>query len=108
MTTGEQLTGAGTSATQSADDKWYMQGCVYKDENGRKLEVFLDDEGMIGFAIDGLSMYYTTVNNFQLENNWRIYTCDDETVIIYYPGSPACLEISDGDYAGIYKADSNI
>lgn len=63
---------------------------------------------MLGFSIDGLSMYYTTVDNYQLENNWMIYTCDDGTVIIYYPGTPAHLEISDGEYAGLYEADGSI
>lgn len=29
---------------------------------------------------------------------------DDGTMIIYYPGEPAHLEISDGDYAGLYEA----
>lgn len=92
----------------AADDKWYMQGNVYTDDNGRRLEVYYDDEGMLEFAIDGLSMYYTTVDNYQLENDWRIYTCDDGTVIIYYPGTPAHLEISDGEYAGLYQADGGI
>lgn len=90
-----------------ADDKWYMAGSVYTDENGRRLEVYFDDEGMLQFAVDGLSLYYTSADDFQQENNWRIYTCDDGTVIIYYPGTPAHLEISDGDYAGLYEAGDN-
>ncbi len=89
----------------AADDKWYMTENVYTDENGRRLEVGVDDYGMLEFSIDGLSMYYATADNFQQENNWKIYTCDDGTVIIYYPGTPAHLEISDGDYAGVYEAD---
>lgn len=40
-----------------------------------QLEVFFDDYGMIEFAVNGLSMYYTTVDNFQQENNWKVYTC---------------------------------
>lgn len=59
---------------------------------------------MIEFAVNGLSLYYTTVDNFQFENNWRIYACDDGTTISYYPGEPAHLEICDGDYAGLYEA----
>lgn len=69
-------------------------------------EVFFDDEGMLGFAVDGLSLYFTTVDNFQQENNWMIYTCDDGTTVIYYPGEPAHIEISDGDYAGLYEEGS--
>lgn len=87
-----------------ADDNWYKSGKVYTDDKGRRLEVFFDDDGMIEFAVDGLSLYFTSTDRFQLENNWRIYTCDDGTTIIYYPGEPAHLEISDGDYAGIYEA----
>ena len=87
-----------------ADDDWYMKGNVYTDTNGNRLEVFFNDEGMIEFAVNGLSLYYTTVNNFQSENNWRIYACDDGTTIVYYPGEPAHLEICDGDYAGLYEA----
>ncbi len=88
----------------AADDKWYMAGNVYTDDTGRRMEVFFDDEGMLEFAVDGLSLYYTRADGFQQENNWRIYTCDDGTVIIYYPGEPAHLEISDGEYAGLYEA----
>lgn len=92
------------TAPSTADDDWYRKGNVYTDESGHRLEVFYDDEGMLNFAVDGLSLYYTTVNNYQLENDWRIYTCDDGTTIIYYPKEPAHLEICDGDYAGIYEA----
>lgn len=28
-------------------------------------------------------------------------------MIVYYPGDPAHLEICDGDYAGLYEADSD-
>lgn len=87
----------------TAVDDWYRKGNVYTDDNGRRLEVFFDDEGMLEFAVDGLSLYYTTVDNFQKENNWRIYTCDDGMTVIYYPGDPAHIEISDGDYAGLYE-----
>lgn len=89
--------------TGTVDDDWYRKGNVYADDNGRRLEVFFDDEGMLEFAVDGLSLYYTTVDNFQKENNWRIYTCDDGMTVIYYPGDPAHIEISDGDYAGLYE-----
>lgn len=92
----------------AADDTWYKSGSVYVDENGRRLEVFFDDEGMLQFAVDGLSLYNTMANDFQLENNWRIYTCDEGTTIIYYPGTPAKLEISDGEYAGVYEADDSM
>lgn len=91
-----------------ADDTWYKSGSVYVDENGRRMEVFYDDEGMLQFAVDGLSLYNTMANNYQQENNWRIYTCDDGTTVIYYPGDPAHLEISDGEYAGIYEADDGM
>lgn len=87
----------------AADDDWYRKGNVYTGDNGHRLEVFFDDEGMLEFAVDGLSLYYTTVDQYQQENNWKIYTCDDGTVIVYYPGEPAHLEISDGDYAGLYQ-----
>ena len=87
----------------AADDNWYMKGNVYTDDKGNRLEVFFDDYGMIEFAVNGLSMYYTTVDNFQQENNWKVYTCDDGTMIGFYPGEPAHLEICDGDYAGIYE-----
>lgn len=90
----------------AAADDWYKKGNVYTDDNGRSLEVFFDDEGMLGFAVDGLSLYFTTVDNFQQENNWMIYTCDDGTTIIYYPGEPAHIEISDGDYAGLYEENA--
>lgn len=91
----------------AADDTWYKSGSVYVDESGRRLEVFFDDEGALQFAVDGLSLYNTMANDFQTENDWRIYTCDDGTIIIYYPGAPAHLEISDGEYAGIYEADDS-
>lgn len=87
----------------AADDNWYMKGNVYTDDKGNQLEVLFDDYGMIEFAVNGLSMYYTTVDNFQQENNWKVYTCDDGTMIGFYPGEPAHLEICDGDYAGIYE-----
>lgn len=88
----------------AADDDRYRRGDIYTDENGRRLEVFYNDDGMLEFAVDGLSMYYTVADDYQSENDWRIYTCDDGTVVIYYPGTPAHLEISDGEYAGIYEA----
>ncbi len=87
----------------SVDDDWYKKGNVYTDDNGRRLEVFFNDEGMIEFAIDGLSVYFTSVGTCQLENNWRIYTCDDGTMIVYYPGDPAHIEISGGDYEGLFE-----
>lgn len=90
-------------APDPADDDWYMKGNIYTDDNGRRLEVFFNDEGMIEFAIDGLSVYFTNVGTCQFENNWRIYTCDDGTMIVYYPGEPAHIEIYDGDYAGLYE-----
>lgn len=86
------------------DDEWYKKGNIYTDDNGRRLEVYFNDEGMLEFVIDGLSLYYTMADKFQQENNWRIYTCDDGTIIVYYPGTPAHLEISDGEYAGLYEA----
>lgn len=70
----------------------------------RLIEVFFNDYGMLEFAVNGLSLYVTTVDNFQQENNWKIYTCDDVIMIIFYPGEPAHLEIPDGDYAGLYEA----
>lgn len=88
----------------AADDDWYRRGDIYTDESGRKLEVFYNDDGMLEFAVDGLSLYYATADDYQQENDWRIYTCDDGTVVIYYPGTPAHLEISDGEYAGLYEA----
>lgn len=48
-------------------------------------------------------MYITTVDNFQQENNWKVYTCDDGTIISYFPGEPAHIEIGDGDCAGLYE-----
>lgn len=88
-----------------ADDNWYMKGSIYKDSEGRRLEVFFDDEGMLEFAMDGLSLYYSSVDRVEFENNWRIYSCDGGIMIIYYPGEPAHIEISDGDYAGLYEED---
>lgn len=88
-----------------ADDNWYMKGSIYKDSEGRRLEVFFDDEGMLEFAVDGLSLYYSSVDRVEFENNWRIYRCDDGIMIIYYPGEPAHIEISDGDYAGLYEEE---
>lgn len=88
----------------AADDDWYRRGDIYTDDNGRKLEAFYNDDGMLEFAVDGLSLYYTTADDYQSENDWRIYTCDVGTVVIYYPGTPAHLEIPDGEYAGIYEA----
>ena len=87
-----------------ADDDWYMKGNIYTDENGNRVEVFFDDYGMIEIAVNGLSLYYTAVDKVQIENNWRGYPCDDGTWIVYYPGEPAHLEISDGEYAGLYEA----
>ncbi len=89
----------------AADDTWYKSGSVYVDENGHRLEVFFDDEGALQFAVDGLSLYNAMANDFQTENDWKIYTCDDGTTVIYYPGAPAHLEISDGEYAGVYESD---
>lgn len=86
------------------DDDWYKKGTVYTSENGHNLEVFFDDEGMLQFAVDGISLYFTSADNFQLENDWRIYTCEDGTVIVYYPGNPAHIEIGSGDYEGLYEA----
>lgn len=98
---GEDLDVATLSA---ADDDWYMNEDVYTDDKGNRLEVSFNDYGMLKFAVNGLSLYFTTVDSFQQENNWKVYTCDDGTMIIYYPGEPAHLEISDGDYAGLYEA----
>ncbi len=86
-----------------ADDDWYMKGNIYTDDKGNRLEVFFNDYGTLEFAVNGISMYITTVNNFQQENNWKIYTCDDGTMISYFPGEPAHIEIGDGDYAGLYE-----
>lgn len=88
----------------SADDDWYIKGNIYTDDKGNRLEVFFNDYGVLEFAVNGLSMYITRVDNFQQENNWKVYTCDDGTMIGYYPGEPAHLEICDGDYAGLYEA----
>lgn len=90
------------------EDDWYMKGNVYTDDKGNRLEIFFNDEGMIEFAVNGLSLYYTTTDSFQPKDNGRVYACDDGTTIILYPGEPARLEISDGDYAGIYECDSAI
>ena len=87
-----------------ADDDWYMKGSIYTDDKGNRLEVFFNDYGTLEFAVNGISMYITTVDNFQQENNWKVYTCDDGTMIGYFPGEPAHIEISDGDYAGLYEA----
>lgn len=87
-----------------ADDDWYRRGDVYTDDKGRTLEVFFDDGGMLQFAVDGLTLYSAQADEVQLENDWRIYTCDEGPSIVFYPGTPAHLEISDGDYAGIYEA----
>lgn len=100
-TSGEDLDAA---TPDTADDKWYMKGNIYTDDKGNRLEVFFDDESMLEFAVNGLSMYYTTVDDFQQENNWKVYTCDNGIMVIYYPGEPAHLEISGGDYAGLYEA----
>ena len=78
-----------------ADDDWYKKGSIYKDSDGNSLEVFFNDEGMLEFAVDGLSLYFTSVDSVQFENNWRIYSCDDGTMIVYYPGAPAHIEILD-------------
>ncbi len=86
-----------------ANDDWYMKGNIYTDDKGNRLEVFFNDYGTLEFAVNGLSMYITTVDNFQQENNWKIYTCDDGTMIGYFPGEPAHIEICDGDYAGLYE-----
>lgn len=91
--------------SDAADDNWYMKGSVYTDDKGNQLEVFFNDYGTLEFAVNGLSMYIAAANKFQQENDWKIYTCDDDTMIIYYPGEPAHLEISDGDYAGLYEAE---
>ena len=86
-----------------ADDDWYMKGGIYTDDQGNLLEVFFNDHGTLEFAVNGLSVYFTTVDNFEYENDWRVYTCDDGTMIVYYPGEPAHIEIGDGDYAGLYE-----
>lgn len=86
------------------DDNWYMKGSIYTDDKGNRLEVLFNDHGTLEFAVNGLSVYFTTADNFEYENNWRVYTCDDGTMIVYYPGEPAHIEIYDGDYAGLYEA----
>ena len=91
----------------AADDEWYIKGNIYTDDKGNRLEVFFNDYGTLEFAVNGLSLYITTVDNFQQENNWKVYTCDDGIMIGYYPGEPAHIEICDGDYAGIYEADGD-
>ena len=88
----------------SADDDWYVKGNIYTDDKGNRLEVFFNDYGTLQFAVNGLSLYITTVDNFQQENNWKVYTCNDGTMIGYFPGEPAHIEICDGDYAGLYEA----
>ncbi|MDE7430713.1 MAG: hypothetical protein K2N34_02175 [Lachnospiraceae bacterium] len=88
----------------AADDDWYVKGNIYTDDKGNRLEVFFNDYGTLEFAVNGRSLYFTTVDNFQQENNWKVYTCDDNTMIGYYPGEPAHLEICDGEYAGLYEA----
>lgn len=87
----------------AADDEWYIKGNIYTDDKGNRLEVFFNDYGTLEFAVNGLFLYITTVDNFQQENNWKVYTCDDGTMIGYYPGEPAHIEICDGDYAGLYE-----
>lgn len=89
----------------AADGDWYMKGSIYKDDKGNQLEVIFNDYGTLQFAVNGLSMYFTQVDNYEQENNWKLYTCDDGTMIAYFPGEPAHLEISDGDYAGLYVED---
>ncbi len=89
----------------AADDDWYMRGNVYTDDQGNRLEVFFNDHGVLQFAVNGLSMYITRFDNFEQENDWKVYTCDDGTMVIYYPGEPAHLEIADGDYAGLYESN---
>ncbi len=93
--------------SDAADDDWYMKGNIYTDDKGNQVEVSFNDYGTLEFVVNGLSMYITTVSGFQQENDWKIYTCDDGTMIIYYPGEPAHLEISGGDYAGLYEANEN-
>ena len=88
-----------------ADDDWYKKGSIYKDSDGHSLEVFFNDEGMLEFAVDGLSLYFTSVDSVQFENNWRIYSCDDETMIVYYPGAPAHIEILN-DAQVLYEEDA--
>ena len=88
----------------AADDDWYMRENIFIDDKGNRLEVSFDDYGMLYFAVNGLTLYSAETDNFQQENNWRVYTCDDDTtMIIYYPDEPARLEITNGDYAGLYE-----
>ena len=88
----------------AADDDWYMRENIFIDDKGNRLEVSFDDYGMLYFAVNGLTLYSAEADNFQQENNWRVYTCDDDTtMIIYYPDEPARLEITNGDYAGLYE-----
>ena len=88
----------------AADDDWYMRENIFIDDKGNRLEVSFDDYGMLYFAVNGLTLYSAEADNFQQENNWRVYTCDDDTtMIIYYPDEPARLEIKNGDYAGLYE-----
>lgn len=88
----------------AADDDWYMRENIFIDDEGNRLEVSFDDYGMLYFAVNGLTLYSAEADNFQQENNWRVYTCDDDTtMIIYYPDEPARLEITNGDYAGLYE-----
>ena len=42
-----------------------MKNRVYKDSDGHSLEVFFNDEGMLEFAVDGLSLYFTSVDSVQ-------------------------------------------
>lgn len=93
------------AAPDPAEDDWYTRGIVYKNDSGNSVEVFFDDYGMLEFAVDGISMYYSSVDRVQYENNWRLYECDGDIMIIYYEGEPARLEISGGDFAGMYEAE---
>ena len=88
----------------AADDVWYLRENIFIDDKGNRLEVSFDDYGMLYFAVNGLTLYSAEADNFQQENNWRVYICDnDTTMIIYYPDEPARLEITNGDYAGLYE-----
>lgn len=87
-----------------ADNDWYMRENIFIDDKGNRLEVSFDDYGMLYFAVNGLTLYSAEADNFQQENNWRVYICDnDTTMIIYYPDEPARLEIQNGDCAGLYE-----
>lgn len=87
-----------------ADDDWYMRENIFIDDKENRLEVSFDDYGMLYFAVNGLTLYSAEADNFQQENNWRVYICDDDTtMIIYYPDEPARLEIQNGDCAGLYE-----